>query len=185
MIVATIHLSPTAAYGVLVDLYSYAIIAIFGFAIAIGMLKLRFSSRERWRQKSSFSPFLSILSATIFAVGSGYPIIASWIPPKGLFASLIKTPVPWYTPPTVAWSILGFGMLWYLGFNLYAARRARKEGVEFQVQKVPNFDREPMKDGESLGAPIQVHETVFMAWVAQEYNQPHMEMDQRSSRASF
>jgi len=185
MILVTIHLSPTAAYVVLVDLYSYTIVAIFGLAIAIGMLKLRFSSRERWRQKSSFSPFLSILSAIIFAIGSAYPIIASWVPPHGSFAAQTKAPVPWYTTPTVAWSILGFGMLWYVGFNAYAARRAAKDGVEFQVQKVPEFDREPLMDGEGLGSPIQVHETVFMAWVAQEYNQPQVEMDQRSSRASF
>jgi len=185
MILATIHLTPTAAYGVLVELYSYTIVAIFGFAIAVGMLKLRFSSRERWRHKSSFSPAISIASATIFAIGSAYPILASWVPPHGSFAAQTKLSVPWFTTPTAAWSILGFGMVWYAGFNGYAARRAAKDGVEFQVQKVPEFDREPLKDGEGLGSPIQVHETVFMAWVAQEYNQPQVEMDQRSSRASF
>ena len=83
MILVTIHLDPTDAYGVLVNLYSYTIVAVFGFAIAIGMLKLRFSSRERWRTKSSFNPFLSILSAFVFAIGSAYPIVASWVPPMG------------------------------------------------------------------------------------------------------
>jgi hypothetical protein len=183
MILATINLSPTNAYSVLVDLYSYTFAAIFAFTIAIGMLKLRFSSRAQWRQKSSFNPFFSILAATVFAIGSGYPIIASWIPPTGKFAQQTIFPVSWYTAPTVAWSIMGFGLLWYLGFNLYAMRRARKDGVEFQVQKVPEFDRDPAPDG----PPVQVHETVFLAWVAEEFTgQPQMEEEgRRRSRESF
>jgi hypothetical protein len=182
MILATLHLNPSNAYGVLVDLYSYTIVAVFGFAIAIGMLKLRFSSRAQWRHKSSFNPFLSIFAAMIFAIGSAYPIIASWVPPNGSFAQKSKPPVEWFTAPTVAWSILGFGLLWYLGFNLYAMRRARKDGVEFQVQKVPEFDRDPPPDG----PPVQVHETVFLAWVAEEFNsQPQMEEERRRSRESF
>lgn len=181
MIVVTAGLSPTDAYGVLVDLYSYTVVAVFGFAIAIGMLKLRFSSRERWRQKSSFNPFFSILSAFIFAIGSAYPIVASWVPPNGDFATQTTAIVAWFTTPTVAWSILAFGVVWYLGFNLHASRRARKDGVEFQVQKVPDFVRDPLPNG----PPIQVHETVYLAWVAKECNHPHMQMANRGSRESF
>lgn len=179
MILVTIHLTPTDAYNLLVNLYSYTIVAIFGFAISVGMLKLRFSSRERWRQKSSFNPYLSILSAFVFAVASAYPIVASWVPPSA--NSMSSSTVAWFTVPTVAWSILGFGLLWYIGFNLYAARRARKEGVEFQVQKVPEFDRDPPPSG----PPVQVHETVFLAWVAKENNILPVEMVSRSSRESF
>ena len=177
MILVTIRLSPTDAYGVLVNLYSYTIVAVFGFAVAIGMLKLRFSSRERWRQKSSFIPFFSILSALIYAIGSAYPIVASWVPPN----IDTKPTVAWFTTPTVAWSILAFGLVWYAGFNLYASRRARKDGVEFHVQKVPEFDRDPPPNG----PPVQIHETVFLAWVAKENNNPDMEMASRSSRESF
>jgi len=176
MILVTIHLSPTDAYGVLVNLYSYTVVAVFGFAIAVGMLKLRFSSRERWREKSSFNPIFSILSAFIFAIGSAYPIVASWVPPNGDFATQV-TVVAWFTTPTVAWSILTFGAVWYLGFNLYASRRGRRDKVEFQVQKVPEFDKDPPPDG----PPVQVHETVYLAWVARE----HREMASRNSRESF
>jgi hypothetical protein len=182
MILATIHLKPSDAYGVLVDLYSYTIVAVFGFTVAAGMLKLRFSSRAQWRSKSSFNPLVSILAAMVFATGSAYPIIASWVPPNGNFARNTRFPVSWYTVPTVAWSVLGFGLLWYVGFNLHAMRRARKDGVEFQVQKVPEFDRDPPPDG----PPVQVHETVFLAWVAEEFNsQPQMEEERRRSRESF
>ena len=182
MILATIKLHPTDAYGFLVDVYSYTIVAVFGFAISVGMLKLRFSARARWRQKSEFNPFISITAAFLFGIGSAYPIIASWVPPTGKFARAKKVVVDWYTTPTVAWAILGFGMIWYIGFNLYAMRRARKDGVEFQVQKVPEFDRDPQPNG----PPIQVHEKVYLAWVGQEFSHmPEMEEERSMSRESF
>ena len=184
MILATVHLSPTDAYSVLVNLYSYTIVAVFGFAIAIGMLKLRFSSREGWRRKSTFNPYLSIISAFIFAVGSAYPIIASWVPPNGSYAKETKLTIAWFTTPTVAWSILGLGLAWYVGFNLYALRRSRKEGLEFRVEKEPNFENDPEPDG----PPVQTHETVFLAWVSKEYahQSPQTEMEEaRRSRESF
>jgi hypothetical protein len=181
MILATIQLAPTDAYSVLVNLYSYAVVAVFGLAIAIGMLKLRFSSREQWRQKSAFIPFFSILSAFIFAIGSAYPVVASWVPSNGDFAKQTKSAVAWFTTPTVAWSILTFGMVWYIGFNLYALRRARKEGVEFHVWKKVDFDRDPEPDGPL----IQAHETVYMAWIAKENNDSVVEMASQRSRGSF
>lgn len=165
MILATIHLTPTDAYSVLVNLYSYTIVAVFGFAIAIGMLKLRLSSHEKWRKKSNFNPYLSITSALIFAIGSAYPIVASWVPPTGSYAKQTKLTVAWFTTPTVAWSILGFGLVWYAGFNLFAMRRSRKEGLEFRVEKEPNFENDPEPDG----PPVQTHETVYLAWVSKEY----------------
>jgi hypothetical protein len=184
MILATIHLDPTTAYGTLVNLYSYTIIAVFGCAIAIGMLKLRFSSREGWRRKSSFNPYLSIISAIIFAVGSAYPIIASWVPPSGSYAKN-KFVIPWFTTPTVAWSILGFGLLWYVSFNLYAMRRTRNEGVVFQVEKEVIFENDPEPDG----PPVQTHETVYQAWVDKEYmpdgQHPGQMEERRRSRESF
>jgi hypothetical protein len=179
MIAVTAGLNPQNAYVVLVNLYSYTIVAVFGFAIAVGMLKLRFSSRENWRQKSSFNPWFSILSAFIFGIGSLYPIIAVWIPPSGDFASGMTLVVPWFTTPTVAWSILAFGVVWYFGFRLYASR-ARKDGVEFQVQKIPHFDKDPPPNG----PPIQVHEKVYLAWVAKECTPP-IHMRNLSSRESF
>lgn len=108
--------------------------------------------------------------------------ISTGVPPNGNFARQKKSVVAWFTTPTVAWSILGFGMLWYVGFNLYALRRARKDGVEFQVQRVPEFDRDPQPNG----PPIQVHEKVYLAWVGQEFSHiPQMEEERSVSRESF
>ncbi len=181
MILATIHLSPKDAYNFLVNLYSYTIPAVFGCLVAIGMLKLRFSSRERWREKSKeFNPFFSILAASVFAIASAYPIVASWVPPTGQFAAS-NLGVPWFTTTTVAWSILGFGLIWYLGFNAYAARRLRNCNEEFRVERVPEFDVDPPPNG----GPVQVHETVYLAWIAKEANTMEMDINSRSSRESF
>ena len=182
MILVTIHLDPTSAYTVLVNLYSYTIVAVFGFAIAVGMLRLRLSSRWEWKEKSHFNAYASIISAFIFAIGSAYPIIASWVPPNGNYAHHTTFIVPWFTTPTVAWSIMGFGLAWYVGFNFYAARRARNEGVVFQVEKEPFIENDP----EPNGPPVQTHETVYLAWVDKEYTRddhPQAEMvEHRRSR---
>ena len=181
MIVVTSHLKPTDAYTVLVDLYTYTIVSIFGFIIAVGMLRLRFSSTKRWATKSPFRPSFSIVSAIVFGLGSLYPIVASWVPPSTTYLSKTALSVAWFTTPVVAWSVLGFGALWYQGFKIYAWRRAQKGGVEFQVQKVPEFDR----DTPPNGPPVQVHETVFHAWVAKENHSMDFEMEERVSIESF
>lgn len=179
MLLATIRLKPANAYDLLVNLYSYTVVCIFGCLLSIGMLKLRFSGAERWRKKSSANPFFSITAAIIFFIGSAYPIVSSWVPPSGKMAT--QGPVAWFTTPTVAFSILAVGMLWYLGFNLYASRRAKNEGLEFRVQKVPEFDR----DGGSDGLPVQVHETVYIAWAAKEARNVTTEVRSRYSHESF
>jgi hypothetical protein len=181
MIAVTAHLKPTEAYTVLVDLYTYTIVSVFGFIVAVGMLRLRFSSSKKWRTKSPFRPAFSVISAFIFALGSVYPIVASWVPPSREYRKKTQLAVDWYITPVVAWSVLGLGLMWYHGFKLYAWRRARKGGVEFQVQKVPEFDRDPPPHG----PPVQVHETVFLAWVAKENNSDDLEIESRRSVESF
>lgn len=133
MIAVTAHLNPTEAYTVLVDLYTYAVVSFFGFLVAVGMLRLRLSSSKRWRTKSPFRPAFSIASAVVFALGNLYPIVASWVPPSKAHRIKPTLAVEWYITPVVAWSVLSLGLLWYQGFKLYAWRRARKGGVEFQV----------------------------------------------------
>jgi hypothetical protein len=181
MIAVTSHLKPTDAYTLLVDLYTYTIVSVFGLVVAVGMLRLRLSSSTNWRAKSPFRPAFSILSAFIFALGSCYPVVASWVPPSRQYTQNTQLVVAWFTTPVVAWSVLGLGIVWYQAFRLYAWRRARKSGVEFQVQKVPEFDRDPPP----TGPPVQVHETVFLAWVAKENNSDDLEMESRRSIESF
>lgn len=181
LVAVTSFLTPKAAYALLVDLYAYTIVSIFGFVVGLGMLRLRLSGNKRWATKSPFRPAFSVVSALIFTLGSGYPVVASWIPPSRAYLDKTALPVKWFTTPVIAWSVLGLGVIWYQGFKIYAWRRSRVGGVEFQVQKVPEFDRDPLPNG----PPVQVHETVFLAWVAKENNSIDPEMEERRSMESF
>ncbi len=49
------------------------------------------------------------------------------------------------------------------------------------MQKVPEFD----KDGRLDGLPVQVHETVYIAWAAKEANNVRVVAESRSSLDSF
>jgi hypothetical protein len=177
MILATISLTPTDAYNLLVSLYSYTIVAVFGCLLGFGILKLRFS-RRKWQKKSNANPFLSILAGFVFLIGSAYPVIASWVPPTGSFKK--ARVVPWFTTPVVGFCILGFGVIWYLGFNLYAMREKRKSGLVFHVQIEPHFVKDAVD-----GLPVQVHETVYHKWSAKEANDSPGEAESRSSLESF
>lgn len=180
MILVTARLAPLDAYNLLVGLYSYAVVAIFGFLVAVGMLKLRFSSREKWRKKSEANPFISITAASVFTIGCAYPVVASWVPPMGVYAK-VKAVVPWFTVPAVSWSIVAFGVVWYVGFLGYAARRLRNDKLEFKVEKVADFIPDPSPDGPL----VQVHETVYLAWAAKEVSSPEPARVSTSSRDSF
>src|ERR1700753_3450339 len=94
MITVTIELKPANAYVLLVNLYSYAVVCIFGILLSVGILRLRFSSLEQWRKKSPVSPIFSITAAALFFIGSAYPVVASWVPPSGKLAT--PGPVAWF-----------------------------------------------------------------------------------------
>ncbi|KAF2837972.1 high affinity methionine permease [Patellaria atrata CBS 101060] len=168
LIIATIKQTPTDAYGILVSLYSYAIVAFFGVGLAVGMLYLRFSPSEGWRQKSrGFLPLLSILSSIVFGLGSLFPIIALWVPPTGTYARTTVARIAWYVTPAVSWSVVGFGAFWWVIFCLNAKRKERKEMKVFVVEKFPDFEREEEKDGRK-GDVVQVHEIVCLRWIGKE-----------------
>ncbi|OCL12418.1 amino acid transporter [Glonium stellatum] len=178
LILATVGQSPADAYSVLVSLYSYTIVAFFGFALAVGMLYLRFSPSSHWKDKSKgFVPFFSILSALVFGIGNLFPLIALWVPPSGNYARVTVAKVAWFATPVVGWSVIGFGALWWVGFIIIAKRKESKEGKIFTVEKFPEFERDPP----SSGPPVQIHETVCLSWVGKE-NLPEFEVDYQLSR---
>lgn len=163
MILVTMTLSPLDAYNFLAGVYSYAVFSFCNFLVACGLLKLRFSSRENWRNKSRVNPVVSAGTAFVFALGCAYPTFASWVPPMGSYANVVAV-VPWYTQTTVAWCVIALGVLWYFGFLAYAARRFRKDKVVFTVIREADLEHDPPP------FLVQVRETVYLAWVAQEAN---------------
>jgi hypothetical protein len=95
----------------------------------------------------------------------------------------VKPVVSWFTVVTAAWSILAFGAVWYVGFLGYTARRLRKDKVEFKVERIAEFESE--SDPHPYRPLVQIHETVYLAWVAKEVNSTDEERPSISSRESF
>lgn len=145
---ATYTLSSSDAYGLLSSLYTYAIVVVFNLVIAIGVLKLHFDLREGWSRKSAESSgsirWISITAALIFAIGSAFPAISSWVPAQG-----VTTKYPWYTTPVVSVCVLGLGILWYFGFLVYAHHREGRRKERFRVERVPQIEDDP---------PVQISE---------------------------
>ncbi|KAJ9662956.1 hypothetical protein H2201_005833 [Coniosporium apollinis] len=155
---------PNDAYGVLISLFTY-VHTLFGFMLSVGMLYLRVTPNCDWRNKASgFVPFFSILAAFLFGLGNLFPVVALWVPPSGECACTTIKPISWFITPIVSWSVLAVGALWWLGFPAVAKRIESKKGNIFTVEKRPEFDRDPPESGDF----VQVHETVYLAWVAKE-----------------
>lgn len=164
LIIATWGQYPNDAYGVLISMFTY-VHTVFGLMLSVGMLYLRFASSCDWRNKASgFVPFFSILAAFLFGLGNLFPIVALWVPPFGEFARTTIKPISWFITPIMSWCVLAVGALWWLGFLAVAKRIESKKGNIFTVEKRPEFDRDPPDSGDF----VQVHETVYLAWVAKE-----------------
>ncbi len=158
----------TDAYGILISIYSYTMDAFFFFVVAAGLLFLRLRpGHKSWRSKSSFPHVLSIVSATVLAVAMLFPLIAAWLPPSATTSdSAVDRAVlddllpgyPWFCTPTAGWSLLGFGVLYWLWFRFLLPRVGFRKGKELVVEREPFFHREH-------GYHVQWHEIVRFNWV--------------------
>lgn len=170
LILATLDMEPNDTYVLLSTVYAYSVQAFFGALLAAGILYLRFSKKEDWRRKAeTINPLLSVTAAFIYLIGNLFPIIAIWIKPQEEFRLLTEKRAPWHLIPTLGWCVLGLGALWWLGFLGMAKRIEKRDGTIFTIQREPSFERDPP----TTGPPVQVHETVYLAWVAKE-NLPDM-----------
>lgn len=127
LILGTWPLAARATYGLLVDLYSYAIDAVFGVFVGFGLLYLRLFSDRGWAKHSAASgfkiyPFVSCVAAFIYGIANLYPVAAKWVPPKG--ATLLEK-TPWYITGVVSWSISIGGAIWWIIFRKAVPRMGR------------------------------------------------------------
>ncbi len=163
LLLATYGETPQNAYLILTGIAAYVVNACFGSLLAAGILYLRFSKAQNWRQKATnINPWLSTTTATIYLLGNLFPIITSWVKPeKVLFTT---TSLSWFTVPTIGWAVLGFAALWWLGACFVVRRKERHTHTEFTIQREVDFDEDPV----GSGAYVQVHETVYLSWKGRE-----------------
>ncbi|PGH13061.1 hypothetical protein AJ79_03898 [Helicocarpus griseus UAMH5409] len=165
LILATYSVEPNNTYRLLSSVYTYAVHAFFGALLAAGILYLRFSSKEGWQKKAAgINPLLSIVSAFVYLVLSLFPIVVAWVQPSGDFQRISESRIKWYLVPLLSWCAIAVGALWWLGFLGVAKRIEKRNGTVFTITREPAFERDPPIDG----PPVQVNETVYLAWVAKE-----------------
>lgn len=159
-----------ASYDILVSLYSYVIGAFFGVLLGSGLIYLRLTKRRKWSQKSLMNPYVSFSAALLFTIANLFPIISSWIPPSRGTAPSTGSSVPWFTTPTVGWSLIAFGILYWIGFYFVVPRVGSHGGKRLQVHHQLFFHEEH-------GYPVQWHERVGFQWIVINFS------EQRSSHA--
>jgi hypothetical protein len=126
LLFGTWPLAAKTTYGLLVDLYSYSVDAIFGAFLGFGLLYMRLFSNRGWAKHSQasgfrISPFVSCVSAAIFGIANLYPVAAKWVPP----AINVLLPTPWYITGVVSWSIMVCGAIWWVCFRKVVPKLGR------------------------------------------------------------
>ncbi|KAF4983945.1 hypothetical protein FZEAL_770 [Fusarium zealandicum] len=187
LIFATWKMKIDDAYTLLTTLSAYTINCFFGVFLGLGILILRFrgppkmdaneinnptTAPRTWSQMTGkhINPVLSVLCATIYTIGGLWPIITTWVKPS------IEQALKWWLTPTISWSIIGGGVIWFIGFVAIAWRRKHKRNEVFVVEKKPEFESADdsadagEKVGRGSGGYVLVHETVYLSWVADEFH---------------
>jgi len=145
LIFVTWYLSPSDAYRVLANIYSYLFAAFFPTLIGLGMLWLRLRPGSDWSSKvrqhePRFRAWLSITSALFVVVAGLFIVVVEWIPPSGQeFKNLFRA-IPWWVVPTTSCSVLGLGLLWWMG--MYWLLPLTNPGLKRLVYKEPQFSQE-------------------------------------------
>lgn len=149
--------SADASYVILVNIYSYSIDVFFGVLLGGGLVFLRLSSSRKWRKKSEATPWVSTTAGLLFFLANSLPLIASWVPPPSKNESL-SAGVAWFATPTVGWSLIGAGVLYWVAFSYLVPRIGDHRGKELRVHRILFFHKEH-------GYPVQWHERLNFSWV--------------------
>ncbi|OAG40293.1 hypothetical protein AYO21_05384 [Fonsecaea monophora] len=144
--------SPTDAYRTVVNLYSFTIDALFGFAVGLSLLVLRLAPGYHWASKSESNAWVSISAALLFTIANAFPLVAVWIPPSG--DTGITQPVKWYLTGTIGMGLVGFSLAYWAVFY-YLVPRLKGKRLE--------VEREEILDDRN-GYWIMWHEIVRFNW---------------------
>lgn len=207
LIMATYGMSAGEAYVLLTRFFSYVLAAWFGCFLALGILILRFRGppatepvqtpnhnhvpnqqpiQKSWKQmtKGTVNSHLSVICSCLYLIGSLYPVIATWIPPK----QNVSTSGDWYILPVISWCVLVFSALWFFMFKAIAMYRSHTGSKDFVYVTEPEFEyaekiQEGSEDGDLLageatsrtrrGGLILTREAIYKAWQARETSDLH------------
>lgn len=178
LIFATWAQSPTHAYRILVNLYSYTVGALFGVALGLGVLYLRLhrnADNESWARSSPFSWYISVPAAFLYTTANAFPLVAMWKPPTN--NEKIETQLQnlylgykTFITPTIGWSLIAAGVIYWLAFTYLLPRIGANHGKKLMVLKDVFVTEE--EDGF-----VQNHEIVGFEWEAPSEESKYVELE--------
>lgn len=183
LILATgVQQDPVESYRILVSLYSYVVDAIFGVCLGGGLLFLRFYGGRKWYQKSKdgsgFRSWISIIAALLFTIANAFPVVASWIPPSRNFNPPTGGYIPWYTTPTVGWTVIACGGIYWLIFRFVIPHTGNHRGHRLRIQRTLFF----RGDEEH---PVQTLEQIKWDWITDTSSGSKAGRAEEQSRVEF
>ncbi|KAA8571418.1 hypothetical protein MFRU_026g00320 [Monilinia fructicola] len=149
------------AYPLLVGIYAYPIDAMAAICLSFGMIWMRSKASSGWNTYSTSNRWFSLVTAIIVFVANAFPVAALWIPEPTLGSS-----VPWYIVPTIGWTLVFGGFLYYLVFRFAVPL--------FLGGAVLEVKRDPVIGIDYDGHFVQHGEMVYQKWsVPEDDNLPY------------
>ncbi|KAI9642690.1 hypothetical protein NHQ30_008421 [Ciborinia camelliae] len=143
------------AYPLLVGIYTYPIDAMVAICLSFGIIWMRSSQSSEWNTYSTSNRWFSLATAIVVFVANSFPVAALWIPESTLGSS-----VPWYIVPTIGWTLVLGGFIYYLVFRFVVP--LLKGGAVLEVK------RDPVIGIDDEGHFVQHGEMVYQKWSVPE-----------------
>lgn len=157
LIAVTSVTTPEKAYTVLVNLYSYVIVAGLGLVVSGGLLMLYIDRSRQWRAYRNFKVLFAPLHAIIYFTVCIFVLYASFAKPpaNSPFSAIVNSGIQWFIVPAIGQSTWLWGVIWFAALHLFMRYR-RKELV---VTRLPYIEEDPDDHGQWIQrAEIVTHE---------------------------
>ncbi|KAJ8059581.1 hypothetical protein OCU04_011236 [Sclerotinia nivalis] len=143
------------AYPLLVEIYTYPIDAMVAICLSFGIIWMRSRESSEWNKYSTSNRWFSLATAVVVFVANAFPVAALWIP-----ESTPGSSIPWYVVPTIGWTLLLGGFIYYLVFRFAVPL--------FLGGAVLEVKRDPFIGIDNEGHFVQRGEMVYQKWSVPE-----------------
>ncbi|KAM0141905.1 hypothetical protein ACHAP3_001898 [Botrytis cinerea] len=156
LILASIRIPQSRdAYPLLVEIYTYPIDAMVAICLSFGMIWMRSRETDEWNTYSTVNRWFSLITAIIVFVANAFPVAALWIPESAPGSS-----IPWYIVPTIGWTLVLAGFIYYMVFRFAVPL--------FLGGAILEVKRDPVIGIDNEGHFVQHGEMVYQKWSVPE-----------------